>query len=88
LNAREIVYAIDSTVRASHSTYSDWKIGMTDDPLARNRRHQEDGRDTRLWKQWEADSEADAKSVEAYFIDKGMKGGTDGDTNGSFVYIF
>lgn len=88
LNAREIVYAIDSTVRASLSTYSDWRIGITGDPLGRRKRHQDEGRDTRLWKQWEADSEADARSVEAYFIDKGMKGGVDGDTNGNFVYIF
>jgi hypothetical protein len=88
LNAREIVYAIDYTVRESHSTYSDWRIGMTGDPSDRRKVHQDEGRDTRLWRQWEADSEADATSVEAYFIDKGMKGGVDGDTNGNFVYIF
>ncbi|MGD1054858.1 MAG: hypothetical protein ABR867_02105 [Nitrososphaerales archaeon] len=88
LNAREIVYAIDYTVRESRSTYSDWRIGMTDDPSGRRKRHQDGGRDTQLWKQWEADSETEARSVEAYFIDKGMKGGVDGDANGNFVYIF
>ncbi len=88
MNAREIVYAIDSTVRESRSTYSDWRIGTTDDPLGRRKRHQDEGRYTQLWKQWEADSEADARSVEAYFVDKGMKGGADGGTNGNFVYIF
>jgi hypothetical protein len=88
LNAREIVYKIDSTVRASHSTYSDWRIGITDDPLGSRRRHQDEGRDTRLWKQWEADSEADARSVKAYFVDKGMKNGVDWETKGNSVYIF
>lgn len=88
LNPREIVYAIDYTVRESHSTYSDWRIGITDDPSGRRKRHQDEGRDTQLWKQWEADSETDAKSVEAYFIGKGMKGGVDGNTNGNFVYVF
>jgi len=88
LNAREIVYVIDYTVRESRSTYSDWRIGITDDPLGKNKQHQDEGRDTRLWKQWEADSETDAKSVEAYFIGKGMKGGDEGDTNGNFVYVF
>ncbi len=88
MNAREIVYEIDSTVRASHSDYSDWRIGVTDDPLGRRKRHQDEGRYTRLWKQWEADGETDARSVEAYFVDKGMKSGVDWDTNGNFVYIF
>jgi hypothetical protein len=88
LKAREIVYVIDYTVRESRSTYSDWRIGITDDPSGRRKRHQDEGRDTRLWKQWEADSETSARSVEAYFIGKGMKGGVDGDTSGSFVYIF
>ncbi len=82
------VYEIDSTVRASHSAYSDWRIGIADDPLDRRKRHQDEGRDTRLWKQWEAESEADARSVEAYFVDKGMKSGVDRDTKGSSVYIF
>ena len=88
LKAREIVYLIDYTVRESRSTYSDWRIGITNDPSGRYKRHQDEGRDTRLWKQWEADSETDARSVEAYFINKGMKGGVDGDTNGNFVYVF
>ena len=87
LNAREIVYGIDSTVRSSRSAYSDWRIGTTDDPLGSRKRHQDEGRYTRLWKQWQADSEADARSVEAYFVDKGMKSGVDWGTNGSFVYI-
>jgi hypothetical protein len=88
LNAREIVYKIDSAVRASRSTYSDWRIGITNDPLRSRKRHQDDGRDTRLWKQWEADSESDARSVEAYFVGKGMKNGADWDTKGNSVYIF
>ena len=88
MNAREIVYAIDSTVRASQSDCSDWRIGVTDDPVGRRKRHQDEGRYTRLWKQWEADGETDARSVEAYFVDKGMKSGVDWDTNGNFVYIF
>jgi hypothetical protein len=88
LNAREIVYVIDYTVRESRSTYSDWRIGITDEPSGRRKRHQEEGSDTQLWKQWEADNETEARSVEAYFINKGMKGGVDGDTNGSFVYVF
>jgi hypothetical protein len=88
LNAREIVYEIDSAVRSSHSDYSDWRIGTTDDPLGSRKRHQDEGRDTRLWKQWEAESEADARSVEAYFVDKGMKTGADWDTKGNSVYIF
>ena len=88
MKGREIVYAIDSTVRASHSTYSDWRIGITDDPLGRRKWHQDEGRYARLWRQWEADSESDARSVEAYFVDKGMKSGVDWDTNGNFVYIF
>ncbi|MGD0397232.1 MAG: hypothetical protein ABSB26_10075 [Nitrososphaerales archaeon] len=88
MDTREIVYAIESTVRESHSVCSDWRIGITDDPLSRRKRHEDEGRYTRLWKQWEAHSEVDAKSVEAYFIDKGMKSGIDWDANGIFVYIF
>ncbi len=83
-----MVYEIDSTIRSSRSAYSDWRIGTTDDPPGRRKMHQDEGRYTRLWKQWEADSEADARSVQAYFVDKGMKSGADWGMKGNFVYIF
>jgi hypothetical protein len=35
-----------------------------------------------------ADSETIARNVEAFFIEKGMKGGVGGEMNGNFVYIF
>ena len=39
------------------------------------------------WHEWEAHSKQIARNVEAYFLDKGMKGGGGGD-HPNWVYIF
>lgn len=68
--------------------YSIWTIGITDDPSRRKSEHERDGKSVKFWKQWKADSETIARNVEEYYLDKGMKGGGGGDTNGNYVYIF
>ncbi|MBA7579355.1 hypothetical protein ES708_21225 [subsurface metagenome] len=64
--------------------YSLWTIGVTDDP---NKRKEEHG-NPKYWHQWDADSEQQARNVESYFMDKGMKGGTGGLGSADYVYIF
>ncbi len=73
---------------AETKKYSIWTIGITDDPARRKREHGQEGKETKFWISWEADTEAIARKVEAYFVGKGMKGGVGGDTGGRFVYIF
>ena len=64
--------------------YSLWTIGVTDDPVRRRSEHGNPNN----WHQWNADTETDARNVERYFLDKGMKGGTGGIGRADYVYIF
>lgn len=75
---------IKAAIEAKVNVYSAWTIGVTDDP---NRRRQEHG-NPRPWYQWDANSEQEARNVEAYFIKKGMKGDTGGGGSADYVYIF
>lgn len=76
--------AIKDAIEETVTHYSVWTIGVTDDP---DRRRGEHG-NPNVWYHWDADSEQVARNVEAYFIDKGMKGATGGGGRADYVYIF
>lgn len=82
----EIVKAIEQRVHGSK--YSEWTIGITNDPDRRRSEHKNDGKDTTRWTPWRADNEQVARDVEKRFQDRGMKGGGGGGENPNFVYIF
>jgi hypothetical protein len=65
-----------------------WTIGITDDPVRRKTEHDAKNESTTYWKDWKADSETIARSVEKYFLDKGMKGSTGGGEHPTYVYVF
>mgnify|MGYP000105399640 CR=1 FL=1 len=93
MDRKSIKQAIINRVESSETVdYSAWTIGLTHDPTERKQQHQDAGKSTKYWKQWTADSLADAEEVESYFINtKGMKGGTGGDLSAQktvYVYIF
>lgn len=84
----EINAAIESCVKhANPQEYRLWTIGITNNP---ERRKEEHGakENIKFWKTWAADSEADARAIEQYFLDKGMKGGSGGGESPNHVYIF
>lgn len=64
--------------------YSAWTIGVTDNPARRKVEHGNPPQ----WHQWDADTEAVARAVERYFLDKGMKGAPGGAGRADYVYIF
>jgi hypothetical protein len=84
MNESELRDAIQRKV----TTYSMWTIGITDDPERRKNEHENEGKSVTYWSHWKADTEAIARAVEAYFIDKGMKGGTGGRDHPTYVYVF
>jgi predicted GIY-YIG superfamily endonuclease len=84
MNESELKAAIQRKV----ITYSVWTIGITDDPERRKKEHENEGKSVEYWSHWKADTEAIARAVEAYFIDKGMKGGTGGGEHPTYVYVF
>ena len=84
MNANEIIEAIGDRGHL-------WTIGITNDPERRKKEHTQDGKDTKYWEMWKADSKNVAETVESHFIDKGMKGGSGGNVDGVqtvYVYIF
>jgi hypothetical protein len=89
---REIMQAIKSRVEdVEESDYSSWRIGITHDPITRRQQHEAEGRPTKYWKCWKAESLSDARSIENFFKKKRMKGGVGGDMDArktTFVYIF
>ncbi len=93
MDKKSIKQAIIDRVESSTTVdYSVWTIGLTHDPAERKQQHKADGKSTKYWKQWIADSLSDAQDIESYFINtKGMNGGTGGDLSTRktvSVYIF
>jgi len=82
----EIIAAIQAKVGSTR--YGIWTIGITDDPQRRRTEHENNREDTKHWSDWKADTEAIARTVEQYFLDKGMKGGTGGGEHPTYVYVF
>jgi hypothetical protein len=75
---------IISEIERAVVTYSYWTIGITADPERRKQEHNNPS----FWRHWDAESESSARSIEKYFLDKGMKGDTGGGTYPHYVYIF
>jgi len=86
MNESKLKSAIEA--KKGSSQYSIWTIGITDDPKRRRDEHEAEGKNVKYWSDWEADTETIARNVEAYFIDKGMKGGTVGGEHPTYVYVF
>lgn len=84
----------DRVKNSEGSTYSDWTIGITNEPANRKGDHN----NPPYWNQWKADSLSAAQEVEDHFLNefpsdkkKRMKGGTGGDLDPNedvYVYIF
>lgn len=68
--------------------HSDWTIGVTDDTARRKAEHERDGEDITRWRHWEADTESNARTIEAVFVGRGMKGEVGGGGSADFVYVF
>lgn len=75
---------IKAAIEKIVTNYSVWTIGVTDDPDRRRREHG----NPKFWHHWDADSEQVARNIEAYFLDKGMKGAPGGGGRADYVYIF
>jgi len=88
MKENEIIRDIEDIVKRTKGKYSIWYIGITNDPKRRRKEHEEENKNTKAWRDWKADTEAIARSVESYFKKKGMDGGTGGGENPTFVYIF
>ncbi len=76
--------AIKAAIEKSVTDYSVWTIGVTDDLDRRKKDHG----NPYVWHHWDADSEQVARNVEAYFLEKGMKGAKGGGGGANYVYIF
>ena len=90
MSERDIKDAIIN--RVASSSFSAWRIGLTQDLAERKKYWKEtEKEDIQYWTNWTADSLSIAQNVEAFFInEKKMKGGTGGDMSAgaTYVYIF
>ena len=75
---------IDEIKDRASEPYSQWYIGVTDDPIGRRTEH---GNPT-TWFRWRSDSESESREIEKIFLDLGMNGGSGGLGNAEFVYIY
>ena len=76
--------AIKAAIEQIVSSYSNWTIGVTDNPSRRKTEHS----NPTAWRHWDADTEQAARNVESYFLAKGMKGSGGGLGRADYVYIF
>ena len=82
MDKQSIINAIVDNIVGSN--YSDWYIGITDDPQRRKGEHD----NLTIWHDWKADSEQIARDVEKYFLNKEMSGGMGGGDTPNSVYIY
>jgi len=86
MNDHDITRAIEDRAAPDFGL---WTIGITEDPKATRRSHDDKGEDLKDWLEWPADSKDIARAVRDHFIDEGMKETEGGDAgNPTFVYIF
>lgn len=76
----QIISEIENTAHY----YPGWTIGLTDDPVRRRREHD----NPISWYYWDAVLESSARTIERYFLDKGMNGASGGGIYPHYVYIF
>ncbi len=92
MDGQQIIIEIDRRVSSEeHKDYQYWTIGVTNDPERRKEEHRNAGKRIYWWTHWRANSEAEARKLEQYFLDKGMKGDTGGGNprdKPDNVYIF
>ncbi|MGB8681570.1 MAG: hypothetical protein WCD12_01680 [Candidatus Binatus sp.] len=85
--SERIISEIEGTVQGH---YGDWRIGIANDPSDRKTRMANTA-NISCWRQWAADSLADAQEIEEHFVDKKMmraRGSGALDSRTVFVYIF
>ena len=85
MDTQRIISKIESITRGQ---YEGWTIGVTDNPDRRRAEHEAEDERTSRWRDWDAETEDDARDIEQYFIDKGMQGGTGGRGRADIVYVF
>jgi hypothetical protein len=83
----QIISEIEKRVLRKKNDYTLWTIGITDTPKSRKDQHIDNGKDVSEWADWSIHSESDAREIEEHFLDKGMRGDTEGGSV-KYVYIF
>jgi len=86
--ANGIATAIDRHLAAYGGSYSAWYVGVTADPNDRLiNGHNADGHNNAA-RYWDAGSEQTARSIERFFIQKGVQGGTGGGDAPRYIYVY
>lgn len=87
-NDKEIIERIDEHLKNSgRRYYSDFYIGITNDPERRLFDEHKVKKDGMWWIYSKADNIETAREVEKYYLDKGMRGG-DGGGDDTSVYVY
>ena len=74
---------LDSIEKLTRLYYSEWSIGVTDDPGKSRAEHLNPD----SWYYWGTETEQQARKMEKYFLDKGMR--SEGLSGKAFyIYIF
>jgi len=84
MNENRLICDIERRIRAN---YEAWTVGVTNDPIRREREFAADGQRTVWWQDWTAESEATARAVADFFARKGCLLAPDGAPNSVHVYI-
>lgn len=90
LSYSEIITKFNEHLKKSGKKYySDFYIGISNDAESRLFNQHHVSRDNSWWIYTTASSEKDARDVEKFFLDKGMRGGTGEETsNSKMVYCY
>lgn len=89
----KITIMAELKARVGNTTYAAWYIGLTRDPQTQQKYlHETENQDISRWTTWFAASLPDARGIESYFVDKGMKACCAEDNLASsrnvYIYIF
>ncbi len=88
-NVAQIIKEIDDHIRESGGGYSGWYVGIASDPRDRLFNDHNVNKDKDAWVYRDCGSEAAARKVEKYFLDRGYDGGTGGgDISTTYAYAY
>jgi len=86
---QQVIAEIEKYMRQFSGYYSDWYVGITEDPRKRLFEDHQVKEKGDLWIYQDCGSESNAREVEEYFLKKGCDGGTGGgDYKTTYAYAY
>jgi len=84
MTEKEIIADIRRVTCGNNSV---WAVGVTDNPARQKLELEKAGKSNKHWHDWDASTEAEARRIEAFYLEKGCESDRGDGGGGRHVYI-